>query len=140
MKHGLYEIMGVNDNTVRIVQDGLENTVSVYRATLAPSSRRYCDRAYREQQRKENSSAGEKSCLEINMEESHHKADSLYVVDQIVRHIGYRTQLKYVVRWYGYTKADDITKPLHHTSRCFIDAHWRRFDKQRRRKPLSGFN
>lgn len=32
-----YRNMGVNDNTLRILQDGVDNTFSVHRATMAPT-------------------------------------------------------------------------------------------------------
>lgn len=47
-KQGPYSVVIVNENTLIIVQDGLESTVSIHRATLASNSRCYCAEPERE--------------------------------------------------------------------------------------------
>lgn len=36
-KKGLYKMLGVSDNTLHIIQDGLENTILIYRKMLTPA-------------------------------------------------------------------------------------------------------
>lgn len=43
-QQGLYKVIVVKDNALQMLHDELEKTDCIYRATLAPSSRRYCDR------------------------------------------------------------------------------------------------
>lgn len=75
--------MSVNNNTLRILQDGLKNTVSIHRATPAPNSGGYCDRGDGE----EAGSTKEEPHSEPDPEEAHQNADSLCVVEDIVRHV-----------------------------------------------------
>lgn len=49
-KLGPYNVLGVNENTLHILQDGLDNTVSIHRATLPPPSGRHCERPNREEE------------------------------------------------------------------------------------------
>lgn len=65
--------MGINDNTVRILQGGLENAVSMHRATLAPNLGHYCDRHYGE----EEGSTEEEPCSKTDPEEAQQNAGNL---------------------------------------------------------------
>lgn len=48
---------------------------------------------------------------EKDSEKGHDGTNKTYVVNMIVRQIGSRLRLRSVVRWYGYSKADDTAKP-----------------------------
>lgn len=99
---------GVNNETVCINQDGSESPASILRATLSPTSRRHCN---------DIQIAGTEGPKE---KEQHSETDfgggrnntgNAYVLDEIVRHIGSRLRLRYLVRWYRCRKEDDPAKP-----------------------------
>lgn len=83
-KQGLFEIIGVDENTLHIVQDGLENTISIHRATLRTTASRYCDD---EPAGKEEGSSEEEPRLDRESDKNHKENDNIYIVDKIVRHI-----------------------------------------------------
>lgn len=72
----------MSDNTLKPLQHGLENTVTNYRATLAPNSRAYCKEPewYSKGATKKDADSEEVS------EENHRNANDLYVVNKIIRH------------------------------------------------------
>lgn len=74
---------------------------------------------------------------EIDSDESHNNndkgTDGMYVVDKTVLHIGSGTRIRYVARWYRYTKADDTAGPAIYIPQHFSEVYWRRFDKWKRR-------
>lgn len=49
-----------------------------------------------------------------------------YRVTRIVRHISEGDNVRFVVRWYGYTSADDTVKPPEHIFEHLITRYWRR--------------
>lgn len=91
--------MGESKNTLRILQDVLETTVSIHQATSAPNSKSYCDEPDVEEQQDEQSSTEEEPCSKMDPEETHNNADNLYVVDKSGRHVGSRPWLRYVMSW-----------------------------------------
>lgn len=56
---------------------------------------------------------------------------------RIVLHIGSSPRLRYVITWYGYSKADGAAEPPQHIMQHFIDIYWRRIDERRKRKAYS---
>lgn len=89
-------MIGVNDNTLQILQEGLKNTVSIHRETLNPTSRRHCDD--KPADGKEHASEEDpRSDEETNKYQEEDK--NTHVVDRIVRHIGAGPRLWNVVRW-----------------------------------------
>lgn len=42
-KRDLYQVADVGEHTLKIIQEGLENTAAIHVATLASGHRRYCD-------------------------------------------------------------------------------------------------
>lgn len=93
---GLYKVVVINDTTLRMLQDVLKSTFSIHRATLASNSKRYCNRLDADQK----DLTREESRSETDPEESRQNAEDLYVLDKIVRHLGWGSQLKYVLKWY----------------------------------------
>lgn len=83
-KKGFYRVLGVKDNTLHILQDVLEITISIQQATMAPASARYCNGPNSE----EEGSAEEEPCFEKESEESHQNADGFYIVDKTVQRVG----------------------------------------------------
>lgn len=77
---GPYKVISVNHDTLCSLRNGLENTVSICRATLAPILRRYCDRPYRG----EEGPIEENPCSNKDSKETQQNFDNLYVVDKIV--------------------------------------------------------
>lgn len=100
-------MVDVNGNTLRILQNGLHNTISIRCATLASNSRHYCKRPVWEQQR----SKKDKPRSETDLEETHQNVDNLHIVVEIVRHVGSGPQVKYVVLWYS--SATQMALPSH---------------------------
>lgn len=52
-----------------------------------------------------------------------------YVFDRIIRHLEIPTRTLYVVRWYRYTKNEDITEPSENIPLHHLDAYLRRMYK-----------
>lgn len=50
--------------------------------------------------------------------------------------MGFGPDLRYVVRRYGYSEADNTAEAPYHIPQLFIDAYWRRLDKQKNNKAL----
>lgn len=90
-KRGPYMIVGVNDNTLRLLQDEWENIVSIHRTRLAPASRHYYDRP----DQKEEGPIEEDPCSKKYSKENHQIVNNLYVVDNIVLHVGLGSRLNY---------------------------------------------
>lgn len=42
-KQGPFEVIYIDDNTLYIIQDELENTISIHKATLSLTSKHHCD-------------------------------------------------------------------------------------------------
>lgn len=97
----------MNRNTLQILQDVLENTVYSHRVTLSPTSRLHSDDA--------KGSTEQELPSETDFAEgcngTDNGIDSKYLVGKTVRYIGLNTRLRYVLRWYGYRKADNTAKP-----------------------------
>lgn len=88
-----------------MLQNGLENTVIIQRAIMAQNLRPYCDEPKQDSEgstEKEPYSGGDSR-------EAHRNVKDYYVVDRSVRHNDSWPSLKYVVRWHGYSEADDTT-------------------------------
>lgn len=56
-----YKLIIVNDETLKIIQDGLEDTAFIYWATLSPNSRRHC---HADQTVKHEKRSKEEPCLD----------------------------------------------------------------------------
>lgn len=72
---------------------------------------------------------------EADYDEGCYGTDNMYVVDEIVCHIGSKPHTRCVVRLYRFGKADDTDELLGHIPLHFIGVYWRRLDKQRSRRP-----
>lgn len=118
-KQGPHRVVGVSDITLRILQDGLKNTVSIHRATMTPNVRFNCNRTNGEDQ----SSSEDEARFRTDTAESHKNADNLCVVDKTVQQAGSGPRPKYVELSYRYSKADDITKWPYHIPQHFIDVY-----------------
>lgn len=94
-KHRRCKIVRVTRNNLQILQGGLESTVAIHRATLAPKSRWYCDVPKREIE----CSTEERPCTETDSDDTHQSAKDSYFLDKTVRHIGPGHHLRYIVRW-----------------------------------------
>lgn len=101
-------MIGLNENALRTNQDGLENKVSIHRAALSPTSGPHC---------KDNRTT-KAECWE--QQELHSKSvsnegrsgtEDSYVLDKIIRHIGFGPCSRYVVSQYWYGKTNDTAKP-----------------------------
>lgn len=123
-----------------MLKDGLEYTIHIHRATLAPNSKRYGNKAGREVYGDEQGSTEEQLHFETDRKDSHHNTDSLYVVGKIVLHIHLEALLKYVVNLYSHGKADDSPESPHGIPPDFIDNCWRRLEKRWKRKARSRAN
>lgn len=75
-----HRVTGVQENTVQILQDGLEDTISINRTTLARDSRTY----WYGRNGKEEGSTQEEPFSEKASIEAHQNADDLYVVEKTV--------------------------------------------------------
>lgn len=94
----------VSDNALCIVQDGLGNTISMHRVTITLTSTCHCNcETFEEEKRL----SEEKLHLNRKSDENQRGYGSIYVVDKIVQHVGSKSDLQYVIRWYRSSKTDD---------------------------------
>lgn len=78
-------MIAILDNTLQIIQDLLENTVSVHLESLGPTSRRHF---HQNSVEKTESSSDEELRSEKLFEELRDSTDNTYLVNKVVRHIG----------------------------------------------------
>lgn len=83
-KQGPYRVVGVKDSTLQILQNELENTICIHRATFTSTSRHYCDGP----KGKEQGSTEKEPCSKNDLEEVHQNDDNLLMVEEIVQHAG----------------------------------------------------
>lgn len=88
--------MDVNDRMLQISQDRLKKAVSVYRKTLSLTLQGRCN--------KEKATMEQGTLSKTDSDEGHNGPEKMYAVDKLVRYIGSRLGLRYVVRWYRYGK------------------------------------
>lgn len=81
-------------------------------AALSPMSRRHCDEDRIDE---ENGLKKQDPRWETGSDEGRAGTDNTYVATRIVRHNGFGSRLRYVLRLYGYSNADDTARrsPLH---------------------------
>lgn len=80
--------------------------------------------------------SAEKSQSDKDSDEGNKENDDAFLVDRIVRNVGSRAHSLYVERYYWYSKENNTVEPPQHLHKHFIDATWRRPDKQRKEKAL----
>lgn len=78
--------------------------VSFHKTALSPTSRRHCDN--RPADRKEHSSI-EEPRLDKETEEHQREDNNTYAVGWVDKRVGSGPSSCYVVRWYGYSTAED---------------------------------
>lgn len=115
-KQESWKALGVRDSTIKLLQDRLENTVSIHWATLALKSWLY----YREPSWEAVESREEKVCFGKDIEKDHNNVNDLYVIEKIVRNANEGSLQQYVVQWYGCSNADDTPEPLYHIPQWFV--------------------
>lgn len=72
-----------------------------------------------------------------NLEETHQRADDLYVVNKIVREVDSVFLLKYVAWGHDYSKTTGTVEPPHYKTDYFSDNGRCLFDKHPRQKTAS---
>lgn len=105
-------MIGVNDSTLEILQDRLENTITILRVILRHTSRRHYDDnpADRTEYYIE-----EEPYSERETEGNWREGDNTYLVGKIVQHVGSGFRLRNVLQKYGYSKAGNTAKPQPHS-------------------------
>lgn len=86
-----------NDTILQILQDGLENPVSIRQATLSLISRRYFEEVEGIMEQEPRSEIDSKESLKDN----DNRRDNVCVVNKTVHLSGSETRLRYVLRWNG---------------------------------------
>lgn len=126
-KEGTFKVIGVDEDTFPIKQDGLVNIVSIHPASLSPMSGLHCDdiRVTEVEILKEKERHSDK-----NSDEGYNGTENTYVVDKIVLHVSLGSRLRYFVRWQVYCIVVGNSKQLHHLSEHIIKAYLKRFDKK----------
>lgn len=92
-----YKVIGINDNTLQLLQYVLENTISTHQASLSPISRCHCDE---DQTDKNEQPSKEEPRSDRETDKYQSEYDNTYVVDWTERHIGLDPHLRYVAHWY----------------------------------------
>lgn len=120
--------MKVNQNTLRVLRDELENIISVCRDTVDAMSGRHW----------EDSSAKKETCPKEeeprprnDFNEGYCGYDSTNVVDKVLRQTCSVCHLRYAKRRYRYSKVECTSRPSQPISYHFIVFKCRWFDKRR---------
>lgn len=124
-KTGMFVVIEVTLTTVVIDEDGICNTVSLNRPTVAPTTKETPTQDEKMQTEEKEAEREEKHTGDTRTEEEN-IANALreYSVDRKVSHVGRGNNVKYVVGWYGYTAADDTVQPTAHIPEHFITRYW----------------
>lgn len=122
---------GRKDNTLCIDQDRKRNIVSIHRATKISTSWSHC---YRNGTAGAKVPAEQEPRLENNSNTGRDGNDNTYVFLKIVRHIASGLSLKFLIRYYGFSKTDKTASP-HQIPQYCIYASRRRFEKRRKTRP-----
>ena len=139
---GPYKIQSVSENTVTVDEDGLLNTVSIDRVTLAPRSRTGNAPVTTERTFdifKNPYPSGEFEIPELDEEpfvefgipglenyETPHGDYGEYPIEEIVGHRETPNGVEFRVRWYGYPAAYDEFLPSSDIPQNFITRYWRK--------------
>lgn len=80
---------------------------------------------------------GKRCILQQNMHHLHVKLQIIVICTSLTTsstHINTKDGIRYIVRWYGYTAADDTAKPTKNIPEPFISPYWVHLQCQRRIK------
>lgn len=132
-KQELHNMNCVGGITLQILRDGLKNTSYIPSSTFSFTLTRSCDD---EPADKEDHFSEEEHHSDREFDENRCANDNTYIVNSVVRHVGTKTYLRYVVRCKRYSTAEDATKPSNYIPQHFTDAYWRRLDKRRKNQAL----
>ena len=122
-KAGPYQVKQVHSHTAVVDEDGLLNTVSTDRLTIAKHANEDVDAEAGDAFRSNDGQHDHDGTVDDDRKNE-------YVVDKIVRHVDDEGDTKYVVRWYGYGADEDTVEPAEHLPRHFIDRYWKRVGRQ----------
>lgn len=128
-KRGPFKIIEVSPSRITIEEEGFRNTVSVDQVTLVPLAE-YAEQqlvytskqSIDERDDKADETGGHTTAEDL--------ADALheYAVHCVMSHKGESDNVRYVVRLYGYTFAEDRVEPLEHIPEHFITCYWGRLN------------
>lgn len=139
---GPFIVKKVGSHTLTIEENGVDNTITADRATLCTT------RPTGETSRPivlstlGNSHGNHNHNGETSLDKPHgtlHETNTRrpqedetqeYAVDRIVGHTGHGAERKYIVRWYGYTQAEDTAEPPSHIPPHFIQRYWTRVHRR----------
>lgn len=125
-----FKIIEVSRMTITIIEDGIPNTIAIYRDTLA-AREKLTDRQliYTPDEpghkREDRLHEGRKETISENIID----AQGEYAVDRIVCHMGEGDNIGYAMQWYSYTPADNTVQPLGPIPEHSITSYWRQVRK-----------
>lgn len=111
-----------------IDKDGVRIGVSVDGAKVAPAAKETPIEDNRTPAHEEKH-AGDMRLEEENVASVLRK----FALYRLARHGKKADNVKYIIRWYGYTLADDIVKLRAHIPEHFVTQHWRQSQKKETR-------
>lgn len=98
---GPRRVVGVECNTLIMIQDGLDDIVFIHRDTPAKCSIFDCNKSVEE---KHETSTEQELYSEKDSEENLQNSEDMSVVQSIFRIVKSVIQLKHIVRWYSFVK------------------------------------
>lgn len=147
---GRFGVLVIRWHTIKIDENGIDNTISFERAMRAPNVTHVTPEQQTQRVPPGNVyhdaklMAPRQSTLLVSQttnlhlttprgEESakpttnhqHDGTDPEYIVDCIVKHMGSRTNIRYVVQWYDYGAEDNTEEPPENLPQHFITRYWR---------------
>lgn len=111
---------------MKIDGDGICNTVSVNRVTVAQAAKEMPTEDNRTETDENDSEREQAHVTHLQMKtENVPNVLPEYSMDRIGHHVGKGNSVKYVARWYCYTSPDDTIEQPAHSPQTFFTRHWR---------------
>lgn len=125
-KTGHFQVVRVSPTTITIDQDGIRNTVSINRSTLAPSTKYAKRQILYGPDEQVHKWAIKSTKVENRVLQKSPDALPECPVSRIVCHVGESDSVQYTLCWYGYTVEDDTSEPSEHINEHFVSRYLRR--------------
>lgn len=130
-KTGLFMVIGVSSTIVLIDKDGIGNTLFVDWTAVAPVAKKTPNEDNRTQGNETDNDREEAYTRDTKLEEENSINElRKYAVDRIFGHIGCGNNVKYFLRSYRVTPADDKVERSAHIPEHFITRYWHQMRKK----------